>query len=125
MAEFQDGGVPLMIAATMDCSDLAVSAEFWSRLLHLEVKGIIDQFAFLSAAPDRKVAIWLQRVDEPKTGKNAAHLDFVAQDLEAAEKRVVELGGTLGERSTWQDFLWRTCRDPDGNEFDIMQAQST
>ncbi len=86
--------------------------------------GITDPFAFLSAAEDRRVAIWLQKVPEAKAAKNRCHLDFVADDLVATEKRVVELGGTLGARNTWQDFLWRTCHDPDGNEFDVMQAQN-
>ncbi len=115
---------PLMIAATIDVSDLEVSARFWSELLGLKVLGITDPFAFLSAAEDRRVAIWLQKVPEAKAAKNRCHLDFVADDLVATEKRVVELGGTLGARNTWQDFLWRTCHDPDGNEFDVMQAQN-
>lgn len=115
---------PLMIAATVDVSDLEAAARFWSELLGLEVQGIIDPFAFLSAAVDRKVAIWLQKVDESKAGKNRCHLDFVVADLETAEMRVVELGGSLGERHTWQEFMWRTCHDPDGNEFDVMQAQN-
>lgn len=119
-----NGGTPLMIAATIDVADLERSAQFYSELLGLEVTGTSDPFAFLSAAEGRKVAIWLQKVDEPKTSKNRCHLDFVADDLEAAERRVVELGGSLGDSNSWQNFHWRTCRDLDGNEFDIMQAQS-
>jgi len=115
--------------AADDCSDdrrsdLKAGAAFWSELLGLEVHGIEDPFAFLSAAEDRKIAIWLQKVDPTKTLKNRCHLDFVAGDLEAAEGRIVELGGSLGSRSSWGEFHWRTCQDPDGNEFDVMQAQS-
>jgi len=119
-----EDATPLMIAATIDVSDIEAAAKFYSELLGLEVMGIIDPFAFLSAAEDRKVAIWLQRVPEEKAGKNRCHLDFVVSDLEALETRVVDLGGSLGERQTWQDFMWRTCLDPDGNEFDVMQAQN-
>jgi len=119
-----DDTTPLMIAATIDVSDLEASAQFYSELLGLEVMGIIDPFAFLSAAEDRKVAIWLQKVPEEKVGKNRCHLDFVVKDLEGLERRVVDLGGSLGERQTWQDFMWRTCHDPEGNEFDVMQAQN-
>ena len=124
MPDFAGPDVPLMIAGTIDVSDLERSAEFWSKLLNLEVQGIHDPFAFLSAAPDRKVAIWLQKVPEVKNSKNRCHLDFVVLDLEATERKVVELGGSLGERSSWQNFEWRTFLDPDGNEFDVMQAQS-
>ncbi len=119
-----DDATPLMIAATIDVSDLELAAQFYSNLLDLEVRGIIDPFAFLSAAEDRKVAIWLQKVPEEKAGKNRCHLDFVSNDLETTERRVTELGGSLGDRQTWQDHKWRTCRDPDGNEFDVMQAQN-
>ncbi|NND01148.1 MAG: VOC family protein [Acidimicrobiia bacterium] len=115
---------PLMIAATIDVSDLEAAAAFYSELLGLEVMGIIEPFAFLSAAEDRKVAIWLQKVPESKTVKNRCHLDFVVRDLKALEQRVIDLGGSLGDRQTWQEYLWRTCLDPDGNEFDVMQAQN-
>ena len=99
-----DDATPLMIAATVDVSDLEKSAEFYSKLLGLEVLGVIDPFAFLGAAENRKVAIWLQKVPEEKAGKNRCHLDFVANDLEAAERRVVELGGSLGERQSCYYF---------------------
>ena len=116
---------PLMIAATIDVSDLEAATEFWLQLLDLEVAGIQEPYAFLNAAEGRKIAIWLQQVPEAKAGKNRCHLAFVAGDLEAAEQRVRDLGGSVGEQHTWQDFLWRTCQDPDGNEFDIMQAQNS
>ena len=118
-----DSATPLMIAATIDVSDLEAASQFWSQLLDVEVLGIHEPFAFLGTAEDRKVAIWLQLVPEAKTVKNRCHLDFVSSDLEASEKKVVELGGSLGARSSWQQFNWRTCLDPDGNEFDIMQAE--
>ncbi len=114
---------PLMIAATIDVSDLEAASRFWSELLEVELLGIHEPFAFLGTAEGRKISIWLQLVDEEKAGKNRCHLDFVASDLEAAEKKVVALGGSLGDRSSWQQYKWRTCLDPDGNEFDIMQAE--
>ena len=70
------------------------------------------------------MSIWLQRVPEPRHGKNRAHLDFVARDLEGAERRIVALGGTIGERHRWHNFEWRMCYDPEGNVFDVMQAQN-
>lgn len=119
-----DSATPLMIAATIDVSDLEAASKFWSELLGVEVLGIHEPFAFLGTAEDRKIAIWLQLVPEVKTTKSRCHLDFVAADLEAAEKKVVGLGGSLGNRSSWQQYQWRTCLDPDGNEFDIMQAEN-
>ena len=41
-------------------------------------------------------------------------------DLEAATSKVIELGGSWdGSERTLEQFVWRTCQDPDGNEFDI------
>ena len=64
------------------------------------------------------------RVPEPKVGKNRVHLDLVVADLDAALERVVELGGAVGDRQAWQGHVWNVCADPEGNVFDIMQAQS-
>ncbi|NNF11436.1 MAG: VOC family protein [Acidimicrobiia bacterium] len=84
---------------------------------------MVEPFGFLAHGADRKVTLWLQRVPEEKAGKNRVHLDFVAGDMEAAVTKVESLGGTAGERHTWHDFVWTMCRDPEGNVFDIMQAQ--
>ena len=122
MTAFQDDTTPLQIACTIDCVDLERVANFWSELLGVEILGIEEPFAFLAAAPDRKVALWIQRVPEPKQGKSRAHLDFAVRDLEATEERIVELGGSLGERQSFHNFNWRICFDPEGTEFDVMQA---
>ena len=117
----RDHAAPVMIAATIDCSDLEVMTRFWGELLDVEFQ-IVDHFGFLAHAPDRKVTIWLQRVPEPKEGKNRVHLDFVVADLEVALERIVALGGSIGERQSWQGHVWNICADPEGNVFDVMQA---
>ena len=113
---------PLLIAATIDCNDLEAMTRFWGELLDVEFQ-VMEPFGFLAHAPDRKVTIWLQQVPEEKVGKNRIHLDFVAADMEAAVAKVESLGGAIGDRQQWHDFVWTTCSDPEGNVFDIMQAQ--
>lgn len=113
---------PKLIASTIDCNDLEGMTSFWGALLGVETQ-IHEHFGFLAHAEDRKVTLWLQKVEEPRVGKNRVHLDFVADDLDAAVARVVELGGSVGESQEWHGFSWRTCSDPEGNVFDIMQAQ--
>lgn len=115
--------IPVLIAATIDCNDLETMSRFWGELLDVEFQ-VVDRFGFLAHAPGRKVTIWLQRVPEERVGKNRVHLDLVAGDLDAALARVVSLGGAVGDRREWQSFVWNTCTDPEGNEFDIMQAQA-
>lgn len=113
---------PRLIAATIDCADLEGMTQFWGTLLDVDFTTV-DQFGFLAHSPDRKVTIWLQEVPEPRVGKNRVHLDFVVDDLDAALDRVRHLGGEVGELQRWREFVWRTCADPEGNVFDIMQAQ--
>ena len=122
MSDNPSDTTPLQIAATIDVNDLEAQAEFWSTLLGVESQ-IHEPFAFIMPAEGRKVSLWLQRVPEVKTGKNRVHLDFVVADLDATEARIEELGGSLGDRHTWESFEWRICHDPEGNEFDVMQAQ--
>lgn len=114
--------VPLLIAATIDCTDLEGMTRFWGELLDVEFQ-VVDHFGFLAHAPDRKVTLWIQRVPEAKAGKNRVHLDLVVENLDAALERVRLLGGSVGDRQTWQGHIWNVCADPEGNVFDIMQAQ--
>ena len=114
--------VPVLIAATIDCADLDRMTRFWGQLLDVEFQ-VVEHFGFLAHATDRKVTLWLQQVPEAKVGKNRVHLDFVVPDLDAAIERVRSLGGDVGDRHEWQGHVWRICSDPEGNVFDIMQAQ--
>lgn len=122
MPSFQNPVTPLLVAVTIDCADPAALSAWWADLLGVEVTHADDQFAFLGHAPDRKTTIWFQRVPEQKAGKNRVHLDFAVPDLDATEERIVATGGSLGDRQSWQDAVWRVCMDPEGNEFDVMQA---
>ena len=111
---------PRHIAVTIDVRDLETMSTFWSTLLGVESQ-IHEPFAFLAPGGDGRVAIWLQRVPEERRGKNRLHLDFVTDDLEATERRIVELGGGIGDRQNWDRFEWRICTDPEGNVFDVMR----
>ncbi len=123
MPAFRSPTTPLLIAATIDCNDLVGMTEFWSALLGVESQ-IHEQFGLLAHAEDRKVTLWLQRVDEPRIGKNRVHLDIAVPDLDGTLERIEALGGTVGERQEWQGFVWNLCYDPEGNVFDVMQAQA-
>ena len=117
-----DRTTPVQIAATIDCNDLERMTAFYAELLGVESQ-IHEHFGFLAHSPDRNVTIWLQRVPEAHTGKNRVHLDFVVEDLDATLTRIEALGGRAGERQEWQGYLWNLCYDPEGNVFDVMQAQ--
>ncbi|NNC39745.1 MAG: VOC family protein [Acidimicrobiia bacterium] len=123
MSDKRQPDVPLLIAATIDCSDLECMTRFWGALLDVQFQ-IAEPFGFLAHSPARKVTIWLQQVPEEKAGENRVHLDFVVADLDAALARVESLGGEAGDRHQWCDFVGNTCANPEGNVFDLMQGQA-
>jgi predicted enzyme related to lactoylglutathione lyase len=113
-----------MIALTIDCNDLESMTTFWSEFMLTDVQGIHEPFAFLAPPEGSEVSIWLQRVPEERAGKVRIHLDFAAEDLDAATRRVEALGGSVGDQHHWETYTWKQCFDPEGNVFDIMQAPS-
>ena len=107
---------------TIDAVDAEGTAAFWAALLGTEIDEWIDdgRFAFLKGGDDLPV-VCIQRLPEAKQGKNRVHLDLAVEDLDAATRRVEELGGRWvdGVDRKLDPFTWRTMADPDGNEFDI------
>ena len=121
MAELASA-TPRFVATTIDCADLDAMATFWSSLLAVEIRGTQDGYAFLAPPAGSGVALWLQHVPEPRSGKTRIHLDFSAADLDETLMLIERLGGTIGDHQEWHGFVWRQCFDPEGNVFDVMQA---
>ena len=53
--------------------------------------------------------------------KNRAHIDLDVTDLEAAVRRVVDLGGTKLDEFSEYGITWAVMADPDGNEFCLVR----
>ena len=70
-----------------------------------------------AAAAPRGLALGLQRVPEPRTGKNRAHIDWQTDDRPAEVGRLVALGATVLAEHEMPGFGWTVLADPDGNEF--------
>jgi len=110
---------------TIDAVDAAKAASFWASVLGTEVDDEFDggRFIFLKGRDDLPV-VCIQRVPEPKHEKTRVHLDLGVNDLEAATRRVIELGGSWdGEERQLEPFTWRTLSDPEGTEFDIALVE--
>lgn len=106
-------------SVTIDCADVARLAAFWSEALgYTSNVGEGGGFATVEDPADRDVEIVFVRVPEGKSGKNRVHIDIGANDRDAEVARLVELGAEEVER--FPD--WTVMRDPEGNEFCIVQA---
>jgi predicted enzyme related to lactoylglutathione lyase len=93
-----------------------------------EVLG--DPAHYLNLAPPANApngpGIALQRVPEPKRGKNRVHLDIEVDDVDAATDRVEALGGRRASAVDVSEhgYNWRVMADPEGNEFCLIFTQT-
>ena len=103
----------------IDCADHAVVVSFWEAALGWTSHRMNDQFVALRAPADKAVGfdILFQQVPELKVGKNRAHIDFDAGDMEAEVERLVGLGGLKIAEHNLGAFRWTVVADPEGNEF--------
>ncbi|MBV9281261.1 MAG: VOC family protein [Chloroflexi bacterium] len=106
-------------SVTVDCADVRVMTEFWSAALGYVESGHPDEGVGVVEDPrDRDVELVFVRVPEGKAGKNRVHLDIGADDREAEVRRLIDLGAEKVE--TFEG--WTVMRDPEGNEFCVLQA---
>lgn len=112
-----------LLAVSLDASDAARLAGFWSELLNRRLDdGASEDFASIGmAAAGSGNEVWMfHKVPEAKVAKNRSHVDLGSDDLDKAVDHALGLGATrLGDYHEG-GFQWTTLADPDGNEFDIV-----
>ena len=112
---------PLSITIVLDCGDPGRLAEFWSAALGYAPGQPVEQFMVLrpEAAGDARPHLILQRVPEPKSGKNRMHLDLHAAELDAEMARLIALGARRLQEAPncLGAYCWYLMADPEGNEF--------
>lgn len=103
----------------IDVADHDVVVSFWASALGWTAHPINEQFVALRAPADEAIGfdILFQKVPEPKTAKNRAHIDFDAADPEAEVDRLIGLGGRRIAEHALGAFRWTVVADPEGNEF--------
>ena len=107
----------MRIELTLDCCDLARTAQFWQAALALEVAGEISgRFVALSG---HGVTLTLQQVPERKSVKNRMHLDLLVEDVPREVARLERLGARRLTPVPREEFgqTWFVLADPEGNEF--------
>lgn len=110
---------------TIDCVDVPRVARFWSELLGEKAYEPMPGWRRLGRSSESRPMLNFQPVPEPKQGKARVHMDFQADDLDAAIARVVELGGaTTGERHDYDEGSVVVCADPEGTEFCVVVYRS-
>ena len=111
-----------MASVTIDAADPEGLARFWSALLGLPVRPREGRFVALQRPPAGAPELVFQPVPEPKRDKVRIHLDVDVPDMDAAARRVRDLGGTDVAEVREAGDTWRVMRDPEGNEFCLIPA---
>jgi predicted enzyme related to lactoylglutathione lyase len=109
---------------TIDCQDPARLASFWSELLKRPVTDEQDGpgWATVGSRLDDDPRINFQAVSEPKNAKVRVHLDIQVDDIDEGRAYVETLGGSwTGERHDYSEGVVIVMRDPEGNEFCLVQ----
>ena len=113
-------------AVALDCTDPLRLAEFYAELLGGRVVMEPDEPDWVEVVAFEGTPLAFQRVDgywppgwPGQEHPQQVHLGFDVDDIEAGEKRVLELGATVLE---WTDQLledanWRVYVDPAGHPF--------
>jgi len=117
--------MPFSYVATLDCADPERLAAFWAEALQYRSGTYQAPYLVLRDPSGKSPELVLQKVPEPKQGKNRMHLDLFGPDIEAEARRMQGLGarrisaepvsGPSGDR-------WIVMADPEGNEFCVCQG---
>ncbi len=104
---------------TIDCADPQSLAGFWTAALGTTVAGDYGEFVFLAGTP----GLGLQKVAEPRAGKNRVHLDLHTDDRAAEVARLTGLGASVLAEHSAPGLWWTVLSDPEGNEFCVGSHQ--
>jgi hypothetical protein len=103
----------------LDCRDPMRLASFWRDALRYREHYADEQLVVLVPEEMATPPLLLQRVPEPKAGKNRMHLDLVVDDVEVEVRRLEALGaGRIDhEVQSLGGTRWVRLSDPEQNEF--------
>jgi hypothetical protein len=111
-----------VLGLSIDCADAAKLAQFWADVLGRPVSpGPTAEFAAIGAGESAQdLPLAFHQVPEAKTVKNRLHLDLISAEFAEESDRLLSLGAIRVADFEPGNARWRTFRDPEGNEFDLV-----
>lgn len=108
----------------LDCADPKTLGEFWRQALGYKALWTLDDLVVLVPDAEVRPPLLLQRVPEPKGGKNRMHIDIVTDDIEPEVSRLEALGARRlhDDLRTLGPSRWVTMADPEDNEFCVCDG---
>jgi predicted enzyme related to lactoylglutathione lyase len=112
------------LGLVLDCADPERLAAFWSAALGYTTLGAAGSYVLLVDEAGRQPKLLLQRVDEPKAGKNRMHLDIETPTVDEEVGRLEALGAVRAGPGALEEhgMRWVVMADPEGNEFCVCRA---
>jgi predicted enzyme related to lactoylglutathione lyase len=112
------------IGLVLDCAEPEVLADFWSSALGMVKLGSAGNYVLLFSPSGTLPKLLLQRVGEPKAGKNRMHLDIEVREVETEVSRLEAIGAHRSESEprTEHGTTWVIMVDPEGNEFCVCDG---
>jgi predicted enzyme related to lactoylglutathione lyase len=112
------------LGLVLDCADPDTLAEFWSAALGYTTLGSAGSYVLLVDQAGQQPKLLLQRVAEPKSGKNRMHFDIETPTVDAEVVRLEALGARRLEPDAVEEHgsRWVVMADPEGNEFCVCNA---
>ena len=107
----------------IDCNDFPTMFAFWREALRYVPREEPEEgWVVLKDPGGRNVNISLQKVPEPRVGKNRLHLDLYTDRQADEVERLLALGATRYPRTPGpgEDFV--VLQDPEGNLFDVIDT---
>jgi catechol 2,3-dioxygenase-like lactoylglutathione lyase family enzyme len=112
-------------SVVIDCNDFDAMMRFWREALGYVPKYEPEEgWVILRDPNDDNVNISLNRVSEPRVGRNRLHLDLYTDRQAAEVQRLLALGATLHPRNPEPDEDFVVLADPDGNLFCVVEKRS-
>jgi catechol 2,3-dioxygenase-like lactoylglutathione lyase family enzyme len=103
---------------TIDTTDLPGATAFWQQVTGYDVGSSDDATAYLQDPDKSGVGLSLQKVPEPRVGKNRLHVDLFTSDLDGEVGRIRGLGAAEVNRYDG----WVVLADTDGNQFCVVSG---
>ncbi len=111
-------------SVVIDCNDFATMARFWQEALrYVPREEPEDGWVVLRDPRGPNVHVSLNRVPEPRAGKNRLHLDLYTEDRDAEVERLLALGATRHPRTVEPDEDFIVLADPEGNLFCVVDKR--
>ena len=108
-------------SVVIDCNDFDSMVAFWREALRYVPRIFEEDDWALLVDPEKEwVNVGIQKVPEPKQGKNRLHFDLYAEEPEHEVDRLLRLGATRFDRESEPDEDFVVLEDPEGNLFCVI-----